>query len=80
MAGAQVGIREDFQKQSLPGILTLGSPLAGGTDGWHKMLPQEGTYLLCSPGWQFCPGWAQLTAACQGNLGRRQPPDKGYLL
>lgn len=50
MAGAQVGIREGFQKKGLPGTLTLSSPLAGGTDVWHKVLPQEGTYLLCNLG------------------------------
>lgn len=50
MAGAQVGIREGFQKQGLLGTLTLSSPLAGGTDVWHQALSQEGTYLLCNLG------------------------------
>lgn len=39
VAGAQAGVREDFQKQGLLGTLTLGCPLARGTDGWPKMLP-----------------------------------------
>lgn len=50
MAGAQVGIRKGFWKQGLPGTLTLSSPLAGGIDVWHKVLSQEGAYLLCNLG------------------------------
>lgn len=47
MARAQVGIREDFQKQGLPDTLTLGSPWAGGT----RYCPRKGPiYLLCNLG------------------------------
>lgn len=67
--GTQAGIKESFQKQALPGTLTRGSPLGGGTDGGTWCDPRKGPAYFVT--WGDIALFGLSSEQPAGPLGRR---------